>query len=123
MTKKVTHTVMALLLPVLGTGAVETALAEDVDARREKTRAAISNAMQVEAGEEQAVRSFKPVSVADIDAFVGKRVRLETYYGSPVEGTLVKVQGKRLYVRRHVQNGSAIYPIDKTKVSDLEVYY
>lgn len=91
--------------------------------RRQQTQALLRNAMKGAAQNTPSERSFKAVEVAEVGRHVGNRIRLETYFGRRVEGTLQRIEGKMLYVTQHLEQGSAVYPIDKTKLSELEVWH
>lgn len=95
---------------------------KDEDEQRRRTREAIQRAVQ---GGHHAERekAYQPVEVVRITEFVGHWVRLETYFGRQVHGTLERIEGNMLYVDQHMQQGSAIYPIDKTKLARLEVLH
>ncbi|RTE66998.1 hypothetical protein EH243_05230 [Amphritea opalescens] len=90
--------------------------------RREATREAIRRA--VRGGSHDTVRvekRYQSVSHEHIGQYVGSWVKLETYYGRKVEGVLRSVNGNMLYIDEHVGRGSASYPINKTKLSGLQV--
>ncbi|WP_432471834.1 hypothetical protein [Amphritea sp. HPY] len=91
--------------------------------RRQQTQALLRDAMKATDQDDLAVKSYKSVSVDEVIKHVGRSIRLQTYYGRQVEGTLQRVEGKMLYVTQHLQQGSAVYPIDKTKLSELEVLH
>lgn len=91
--------------------------------RRQQTRALLRDAMKPSDQNSLAVKSYKAVSIDEVGRHVGCSIRLQTYYGRHVEGTLQRIEGKMLYVTQHLQQGSAIYPIDKTKLSELEVLH
>ncbi len=96
---------------------------DSVEMRRARTQAVLNQAIsQPQTVQSADPRSYQAAPVAQVETYVGKLVRLETYYGRHVEGTLVKIQGARLYIEQHLEQGRAVYPIDKTKVSDLQVY-
>lgn len=92
------------------------------DEQRRRTREAIRRAVQ---GGQEAMpeKSYQPVEVARINEFIGHWVRLETYFGRKVHGTLERIEGNMLYVDQHMQQGSAVYPIDKTKLARLQVLH
>lgn len=98
------------------------AAAKDNASQREVTREAIrrsvlgdSNPLSV------AKRRYESVSHEEIDQYVGSWIKLETYFGRKVEGTLKSVSGDILYVDEHLGRGSASYPINKKKLSRLKV--
>nr|WP_320136685.1 hypothetical protein [uncultured Amphritea sp.] len=90
--------------------------------RREATREAIRRA--VRGSNHDTVRiekRYQSISHEHIGQYVGSWVKLETYYGRKVEGVLRSVDGNILYIDEHVGRGSASYPINKTKLSGLQV--
>ncbi|MBN0986371.1 hypothetical protein [Amphritea pacifica] len=90
--------------------------------RREATREAIRRAVRGDGlPQEKMEKRYQPVSHEEIDRYVGSWVKLETYFGRKVEGTLRSVNGNTLYIDEHLGQGSASYPIDKTKLSGLKV--
>ncbi|WP_428035497.1 hypothetical protein [Amphritea sp.] len=92
------------------------------EARRQATREAIQRA--VLGGHTQqalAEKRYESVSHEEISGYIGSWVKLETYFGRKVEGTLKSVDGNILYIDEHLGQGSASYPIDKTKLSGLKV--
>lgn len=104
-------------------GAGMTPVGDDAS-QRDATREAIRRAVK---GTSQdavvAEKTYREVSPERIDQFIGSWVRLETYFGRKVEGTLKRVDDNMLYIDEHVGQGSAMYPIDKTKLSGLQVLH
>lgn len=103
-------------------GAGNDEVLSEAEQRREKTRAALRRAIIVQQAPVEE-KSYKPVNVTEVGLHLGRWVKLVTYYGRKVEGTLQRVEGKMLYVDQHLEQGSALYPIDKTKLAKLEVLY
>ena len=95
---------------------------KDEDEQRRKTREAIRRAVQGGQSAEQE-KVYQSVPVARIGEFVGHWVKLETYFGRKVHGTLERIEGNVLYVDQYMEQGSAVYPIDKTKLARLEVLH
>ncbi|WP_299201969.1 hypothetical protein [uncultured Amphritea sp.] len=92
------------------------------DAHRQATREAIQRAVLGGHTQQELVeKRYESVSHEEIAAYVGSWVKLETYFGRKVEGTLKSVDGDILYIDEHLGQGSASYPIDKTKLSGLKV--
>jgi len=89
--------------------------------RRQQTQALLRKAVKGDVKNTPSEISFKAIAVAGLGQHVGSQIRLETYFGRRVEGTLQRIEGKMLYVTQHLEQGSAVYPIDKTKLSELEV--
>lgn len=91
------------------------------EARRAAVRAAILRAVGKPVEQYQA--EFRPVAPADMDPHIGKRIRLETYFGRRIEGRLSRIENDVIYVKEYMAQGSAIYPVDRTKISELEIYH
>lgn len=101
-----------------GAGAAVNSNASGRDATREAIRRSVlgeSNPQTVPK------KRYEPVGRDEIDQYVGSWVKLETYFGRKVEGTLRRVNGDILYIDEHLGQGSASYPINKTKLSGLKV--
>lgn len=92
------------------------------DEQRRKTREAIERAVK---GGQHSVREkvYQSVDVSRIGEFIGHWVKLETYFGRKVHGTLKRIEGNTLYVDQYMEQGSAVYPIDKTKLARLQVLH
>ena len=93
----------------------------DEEARRAEVRAAILKA--VGRSSEMYQPAFKTISASDAGDFIGKRIKLETYFGRRVEGKLSRIDGDVLYVKEYLEQGSAIYPVTRSKISEIEVFY
>ncbi len=91
------------------------------EAARQATREAIRRAVLGGHQQERVVKRYETISHTEIDEYVGSWVKLETYFGRKVEGTLQRVDGDKLYVDEHLERGSAIYPVDRQKLSKLKV--
>lgn len=91
------------------------------EARKAAVRAAILKA--VGKSPETYQPAFRTVAVADVDGFIGKQIKLKTYFGRRVEGRLSRIENNVLYVKEYLEQGSAIYPIDRSKVSEVEIYH
>ncbi|NVK42060.1 MAG: hypothetical protein HWE39_12520 [Oceanospirillaceae bacterium] len=70
----------------------------------------------------EAEKTFKRTSVKDAHAFSGSPVRLRTYFGRNIEGTLVRVSNGTLEVEQRMDRGVAVFPIAADKVAELSVY-
>lgn len=70
----------------------------------------------------EAEKTFKRTPVSQAHAYPGKPVRLRTYFGRQIEGTLVRVSNGTLEVEQRLDRGVAVFPISADKVSELSVY-
>ncbi|MDO6563248.1 hypothetical protein Q4488_07615 [Amphritea sp. 1_MG-2023] len=94
----------------------------EAELQRKATREAIRRAVRGnEVDPTIYEKRYESISHEEIEQYVGSWIKLETYFGRKVEGVLRKVQGNMLYVDEHVGQGSASYPINKTKLSKLKV--
>lgn len=95
----------------------------DLEAHRKATREAIRRAVRGDQASPKTVheKTYQSIHHEQVGQYIGSWVRLETYYGRKIEGTLKRVQGDIIYVDEHVAQGSASYPINKTKISGLKV--
>lgn len=95
----------------------------DEETRRKATREAIQRAVLGEQVRPKTVqeKTFQRIHHEQIGEYVGSWVKLETYYGRKVEGTLKRVSGNIIFIDEHIAQGSASYPIDKRKISGLKV--
>ncbi len=71
---------------------------------------------------ETAAKSYKPTRLADLNAMVGRPVRIYTDLGNRMEGKLVAANGSRLRVESRVDKGLVQYPLDYAQVRRVEVY-
>ena len=94
---------------------------DEVEARKAIVRAAILKA--VGRAPDVYERTFKVIAAVDADSYIGKRVKLETYFGRKVEGRLMQIEGDVLYVKEHLHQGSAIYPVAREKITQIEAFY
>ena len=95
----------------------------DEGARRQATRDAIRRAVRGGQVTPKTVheKTYQSIRHEQLGQYIGSWVKLETYFGRKVEGTLKRVKGDTIYVDEHVAQGSASYPINKTKISGLKV--
>lgn len=95
----------------------------DEKALRQATRDAIRRAVRGGQVAQKAVheKTYQSIPHEQLGQYIGSWVKLETYFGRKVEGTLKRVKGDTIYVDEHVALGSASYPINKTKISGLKV--
>ena len=91
------------------------------ESRKAAVRAAILKA--VGRSPETYRPAFKAISAVDAAEFIGKRIRLETYFGRKIEGRLSRIDNDVLFVKEHLEQGSAIYPVARSKISEIEVFY
>jgi len=98
------------------------AAANNNASHREATREAIRRSVVGDSSPLKVVKKrYESVDHEEIDQYVGSWIKLETYFGRKVEGTLKSVKGDILYVDEHLGQGSASYPINKKKLSRLKV--
>lgn len=71
------------------------------------------------------VKSFKPVSVSSLRSHIGEKVKLFTYFGRNVEGTLISVTSSVVKVEHRLVDGrgTAIYPIALDKIQTAKLYH
>jgi hypothetical protein len=69
-----------------------------------------------------AEKTYKPTSVQQVNGYAGQKVKLRTYFGRRIEGTLVRVAGGNLEVEQRLDRGVAIFPIAADKVAELLVW-
>ena len=120
------QTETALRAPGAGSSTGEYAqgnASDKAEIRRQETRAAIRKAVLGSESEPVRDKAYREVSPEQLDRFIGSWVKLQTYYGRKVAGTLERIDGDMLYVDEHTGQGRAIYPINRTKLSGLQVLY
>ncbi|MGB0203829.1 MAG: hypothetical protein ACPF9K_02130 [Neptuniibacter sp.] len=71
------------------------------------------------------VKSFKPVSVSSLRSHIGQKVKLFTYFGRNIEGTLISVTSSVVKVEHRLVDGrgTAIYPIALDKIQTAKLYH
>ncbi|ANG61449.1 hypothetical protein A8C75_02490 [Marinobacterium aestuarii] len=69
-----------------------------------------------------AEKTYKPTAVQQVHGYAGQKVKLRTYFGRRIEGTLVRVAGGNLEVEQRLDRGVAIFPIAADKVAELSVW-
>lgn len=67
-------------------------------------------------------KSFVDTPVDDLINYVGHSVKLRTFFGRNIEGTLVEVTNGAISIRHQVEQGSATFPVSKDKIDLIEVY-
>ena len=65
---------------------------------------------------------FRKVAVDELEQFEGKEVRLQTFLGRELDGVLLKVENKKIIMRRRVEQGLVTYPVMKTSIESIKVY-
>ena len=70
----------------------------------------------------EAEKTFKETPVSQAYAYPGRPVKLRTYFGRRIEGTLVKVYNGTLEVEQRLDRGVAVFPIATDKIAELSVY-
>lgn len=69
-----------------------------------------------------AEKTYKPTAVRQVHSYAGQKVKLRTYFGRKIEGTLVRVADGNLEVEQRVDRGVALFPIAADKVAELSVW-
>ena len=71
------------------------------------------------------VKSFKNIPVSELDQHIGKKVKLFTYFGRDVEGTLISTSNSVIKVEHRLVDGrgTAIYPIALDKIQTAKLYH
>nr|WP_067286211.1 hypothetical protein [Marinobacterium profundum] len=69
-----------------------------------------------------AEKTYKPTAVQQVHSYAGQKVKLRTYFGRRIEGTLVRVAGGNLEVEQRLDRGVAVFPIAADKVAELSVW-
>ena len=54
--------------------------------------------------------------------YVGKPVRMVTYFGRRIEGRILEINRHQVMIEQRMQRGVATYSIARDKVAELEVY-
>lgn len=65
---------------------------------------------------------FRKVAVDELEQFEGKEVRLQTLLGKELDGVLLKVENKKIIMRRRVEQGIVTYPVMKKSIASIKVY-
>lgn len=71
------------------------------------------------------VKSFKNIPVSELDQHIGQKVKLFTYFGRDVEGTLISTSNSVIKVEHRLIDGrgTAIYPIALDKIQTAKLYH
>ncbi|MGI1669446.1 MAG: hypothetical protein K6L74_03890 [Neptuniibacter sp.] len=71
------------------------------------------------------VKSFKQVPVSTLKNHIGQKVKLFTYFGRDVEGTLISTNNSVIKVEHRLVDGrgTAIYPIALDKIQTAKLYH
>jgi hypothetical protein len=67
-------------------------------------------------------KAFRPTALQQVHRYAGQPVRLRTYFGRRIEGTLVRVADGNLEVEQRLDRGVAIFPIAADKVAEVSVF-
>lgn len=67
-------------------------------------------------------KQFRATPVAELDKYLGKPVRIFTYFGNDVEGRLVSADDQGVRVLQRMAQGVAEYPLDRARIQQVEVY-
>lgn len=79
-------------------------------------------ASQAAAPEAPAPKGYKQTGKAQLGNYLGARVRIFTYFGRDVSGTLVAVDDKGVRVSQRLAQGVAEYPLEYERIQQVEVY-
>ncbi|MBP0048216.1 hypothetical protein H9C73_05665 [Marinobacterium sp. AK62] len=77
---------------------------------------------QAEAAAAPAPKGYKQTDKAQLGNYLGARVRIFTYFGRDVAGTLVAVDDKGIRVSQRMAQGVAEYPLEYERIQQVEVY-
>lgn len=69
-----------------------------------------------------AVKRFRETPLDQLAEHVGAQVRIFTYFGNDVEGRLVAVDRQGVRVLQRLARGVAEYPLEYTRIQQVEVY-
>ncbi|UTW10374.1 hypothetical protein [Marinobacterium rhizophilum] len=69
-----------------------------------------------------AEKTYKPTALQQLHGYAGQKVKLRTYFGRRIEGTLVRVADGNLEVEQRLDRGVAVFPIATDKVAELSVW-
>lgn len=71
------------------------------------------------------VKSFKKISVSSLNNHIGEKVKLLTYFGRDVEGTLISASRSVVKVEQRLIDGrgTAIYPISIDKIKTAKLFH
>lgn len=67
-------------------------------------------------------KAFLETPVGDLANYVGSSIKLRTFFGSDMEGTLVDVAAGSISILHQVEQGRATFPVAKDKIALIEVY-
>ncbi|SIS45013.1 hypothetical protein [Neptunomonas antarctica] len=70
----------------------------------------------------EVMKAFLKTPVNDLSGYVGSAVKLRTFFGRDLEGTLVDVTPDGISLRHQMEQGRATFPVAKDKIALIEVY-
>lgn len=68
------------------------------------------------------VKGYRATPLSDMAQYVGKPVRMVTYFGRRIEGRILEMNRHEVMIEQRMQRGVATYSIALDKVAELEVY-
>ena len=68
------------------------------------------------------VKGYRATPLSDMAKYVGKPVRMVTYFGRRIEGRILEINRYQVMIEQRMQRGVATYSIARDKVAELEVY-
>ncbi|MBV0932405.1 hypothetical protein [Marinobacterium weihaiense] len=67
-------------------------------------------------------KRYRVTPLDELGQYLGKPVRIFTYFGNDVEGRLMSVDAKGIRVMQRMEQGMAEYPLDRARIQQAEVY-
>ena len=71
---------------------------------------------------QEKVKSYQATPFEELSSYVGSPIRLKTFFGNDMEGTLLSVSTSAVSIQHHVEQGRASFPVSKDKIASIEVY-
>jgi len=65
---------------------------------------------------------YHSIDLANLVDFKGKKIRLRTQLGKEIDGVLLKVDDRKIVMRRRVEQGLVTYPVLKENIASIKVY-
>jgi hypothetical protein len=70
----------------------------------------------------EVLKTFLKTPVDGLSHYVGSAVKLRTFFGRDLEGTLVGVTSDTISIKHQMEQGRATFPVAKDKIALIEVY-
>ena len=71
---------------------------------------------------QEKVKTYQATSFEELSSYIGSPIRLKTFFGNDMEGTLLSVSTSAVSIQHHVEQGRASFPVSKDKIASIEVY-